>query len=77
MSSPSNTASYLLAAVILGIGVLTALLTLSLPAHFGAEGGDPVRAVGLAAGVIVLTVSMFLVKRHTPLDGEPGSDDEP
>jgi hypothetical protein len=77
MSRPSNTASYLLAAVILGIGVLTALLTLSLPGHFGAEGGDPARTAGFAAGVIVLTVSMFLVKRHTPLDGEPGTDDDP
>jgi len=77
MSNSSNAASYVLAAVILGIGVLGALLTLTIPAYFSAEGGNPGRTAGLAAALVVLTVSLFIVKRNNPLNGKPDTNDKP
>ncbi|MCC5949925.1 MAG: hypothetical protein JJT89_15840 [Nitriliruptoraceae bacterium] len=77
MSNTSNAATYVLAAVILGIGILGALLTLTIPAYFSAQGGNPGRTAGLAAGLVVLTVSLFIVKRNNPLDGRSSTNNEP
>jgi hypothetical protein len=76
MSNPPNAMSYVLAAVILGMGVFGALLTLSIPAHFSTEGGDPAMTAGFAVGLCVLTVSMFVVKRQAgPFNGKPDTDE--
>ena len=71
MSNSSKAASYVLAAVMLGIGVFGALLTLTIPAYFSVEGGNPGRTAGFAAGLVVLTVSLLIVKRNHPPNGEP------
>ncbi|MCC5946853.1 MAG: hypothetical protein JJT89_00220 [Nitriliruptoraceae bacterium] len=59
-------ASYLLAALIIGMAVTASLVTVRVPAFFRDEGGDPVAVAQLTWTFLVFTIAAFVVKRKLP-----------